>query len=189
MAVSAVGLAVALAVAGCGGDDPAEGVADGPCPGESGFGARIPGADEPLDLCVPDDSVWTIFTHDGWYDVTVNTTAPDGTAYEFRMMFPHHTNSPKLNVTGNLAEARADQYGAWFYYREIAAGGGPVESFNVQSGSFRLGFSDGKVVAGQFERIELGLQDAGTEEPLGTQTVLEGFFSLLTDEPGPRTTD
>jgi hypothetical protein len=180
--------AVACLAAGCGENEP-QAVVDGPCPGESGFGAIVAGGDEPLEACIPDDSILTVFTYDGWYDVTAIMAAADGTVYEFSMMFPHHATNRNLNVTDDLAEARADPNGAWFYYRETRRGNGDIHSFNIPSGSFWLGFSDGTRVACLLENIELQMETVGDHEPAGTRTVLDGFFTLLTDEQETRATD
>jgi hypothetical protein len=161
-------------------DEP-ENPATGPCPGESGFGARVSGSDDEVDVCVPDDSVLTVFTYDGWYDVTANWIGPDGSEYEFRTLFPHHSNPRPLNVTDNLAEARADPSGAWFFYRETPPEGDALESVDVVSGAFQLGYSDTKVVAGAFSSIRLEMKLSDTDEPAGTRTIMEGFFSILTD--------
>lgn len=139
------------------------------------------GSEDEVDVCVPDDSVLTVFTYDGWYDVTAHWIGPDGSQYEFRTLFPHHSSPRPLNVTGDLASARADPSGAWFFYRETPAGGDAVESFRVASGAFQLGYSDTKVVAGAFTNIRLEMELGDTGEPAGTRTILEGFFSLLTD--------
>jgi hypothetical protein len=179
------GILLILSLA-CGVNDLPEGVADGPCPGESGFGARVAGADEQVDVCVHDSSVVTVFTADGWYDVTARMTASDGTVYEFFLLFPHHTSSRALNVTGNLAEARSDQNGAWFHYVETPPGGPALESIVVSPGTFRLGYSDTDVVAGLFEGLGLEMQTVDGGDPSGTRTVVEGFYSILTDVKEPR---
>jgi hypothetical protein len=159
----------------------------GPCPGEAGFGARVAVAEGPVDVCAPDDSVATVFTLDGWYDATARATDENGTVYEFRMVFPHRPSARALNITGNLAEARADPDGAWFSYRELPQAGGGVESVLVRSGSFRLGYSDTEVVAGLFEGVELEMVSLDSGEAAGSRTIVEGFFSILTDEmPGDR---
>lgn len=177
--------ALALGLAGCSDDSPEQGIAEGPCPGEAGFGARVSVDDGPIDVCVPDDEVWTVLTSDGWYDVTVDMIAGDGTVYSFHLAFPNHDTSRALNVTGDLAEARADPNGAWFYYREDPEGSSGIESAGVVSGSFRLGFSDGTVVAGRFEQLELEMQTVVTRDAAGTRMVLEGFFSILVDAESP----
>jgi len=172
-------LAILLVIA-CG-EDPFNGVADGPCPGESGFGARIDGEDGPVDVCVADDSVVTVFTTMGWYDVTARSTASDGTTYEFAMLFPHHSTSRKLNLTGDLLEARADANGVWFRYVEIPPEGPALESTAVTGGTFSLGYSDTEVVAGLFANVVLEMTVTGESEAGGTRSLPEGFFSILTD--------
>ena len=169
-----------LFLAACGDNSP-KGVADGPCPGESGFGARLESEDGQVDVCVTDDSVATVFTNQGWYDVTARMTGSDGTVYEFLMMFPHHTSSRKLNLTGDLTEARADVNGAWFRFVEIPPEGPAIESTTVTAGTFRLGYSDTEVVAGLFEDVVLEMTVSGQAVSAGTQSVPEGFFSILTD--------
>ena len=83
------GILLILSLA-CGVNDTQDGLAQGPCPGESGFGARVAGSDEQVDVCVHDNTVVTVFTTDGWYDVTASMTASDGTLYEFFLLFPHY---------------------------------------------------------------------------------------------------
>jgi hypothetical protein len=177
----AVFFVISLVLAGCGVNDPPEDVADGPCPGESGFGARLASPDGYVDVCVADDSVVTVFTEEGWYRVEARMTGGDGTVYRFSMLFPHHTTSRKLNITGNLAEARADANGAWFQYRETPPDEPATESTAVTAGTFRLGYSDTEVVAGMFENLILEMEVSDLGEPAGTQAVAKGFFSILTD--------
>jgi len=165
----------------CGENDTSGELSSGPCPGESGFGARVTGDDASVDACVSDETVVTVFTNEGWYDVSAHATGTDGTLYEFYLLFPHHSSSRALNVTSNLAAARADADGAWFYYRETPPDGETVESVALTPGPFRLGYSDTDVVAGMFEGIGLVLETADSGEPAGTRTVSEGFFSVLTD--------
>lgn len=165
----------------CGHNDSPNGIADGPCPGESGFGARLEGVEGRVDVCVPDDSVLTVFTGDGWYDVDARMTGSDGIIYRFSMLFPHHTSSRKLNLTGDPAAARADANGAWLRYVEIPREGTPIQSIAVTAGSFRLGYSDTEVVAGLFENVELQMATLGEGTSAGTRRVPEGFFSILTD--------
>jgi hypothetical protein len=173
-------LLVAAGVVACGENSP-EGVADGPCPGQSGFGARLESEDGTVDVCVADDSVATVFTERGWYDVTARMTESDGTVYHFAMLFPHHTSSRKLNLTGDLAEARADANGAWFRLVEIPPQGPAIESTAVTGGTFQLGYSDTEVVAGLFADVVLEMTISGQDSTLGTRLVPEGFFSVLTD--------
>ena len=173
----------------CGRNDVPNGVADGPCPGESGFGARVDGADGPVDVCVPDDSVLTVFTGDGWYDVEASMTGSDGTLRRFSMMFPHHATSRKLNLTGDPNEARSDANGVWFHYSETPPEGPAVESSAVTAGTFRLGYSDTEVVAGMFEDVVLRMEVSGEGTPAGTQSVSEGFFSIMTDTQVPSVTN
>jgi hypothetical protein len=173
-------LCAALFLAACGNQSP-QGIDDGPCPGESGFGARVENSEENVDVCVADDSVLTVFTYQGWYDVTARQTASDGTVYEFSMMFPHHSSSRKLNPTGNLAQARADANGAWFRMVVIPAEGPTTVSTAVAAGTFHLGYSDTEVVAGLFENLKLEMEVYGEGESAGTRMVPEGFFSILTD--------
>ena len=173
-------LCSALILAACGNRSP-QGIDDGPCPGESGFGARVENSEANVDVCVADDSVLTVFTYQGWYDVTARQTASDGTVYEFSMMFPHHSTSRKLNLTGDLAEARADANGAWFRMAVIPADGPATVSTAVAAGTFHLGYSDTEVVAGLFENLKLEMEVYGEGESAGTQMVPEGFFSILTD--------
>ena len=171
---------VVLIITACGENSP-KGVVDGPCPGESGFGARLESKDGRVDVCVADDSVATVFTHLGWYDVSARMTGPDGTVYEFLMMFPHHNSSRKLNLTGDLTEARADANGAWFRFIENPPEGPALESTAVAAGTFRLGYSDTEVVAGLFENVVLEMTVSGQAVSAGTQSVPEGFFSIMTD--------
>jgi hypothetical protein len=173
-------LLAAMLPAACGENSPEDPV-DGPCPGESGFGARVEGADNPVDVCVADDSVLTVFTYQGWYDVTARKTTSDGTLYEFSMMFPHHPTSRKLNVTGDLAQARADMNGAWFHLAVTPPDGPAAASVAVVAGTFRLGYSDTEAVAGMFENLKLEMALADGGESAGVQQVPEGFFSILTD--------
>lgn len=172
---------VALLLAACGGSESPQGIDDGPCPGESGFGARVEYSEENVDICVADDYVRTVFTYQGWYEVDVSQEAPDGTVYEFSMIFPHHSSSRKLNLTGDLVQARSDPNGAWIRTVVIPAEGPVVRSTSIVSGTFRLGYSDTRVVAGLFENLELDMEFDGTEAAAGTQLVPEGFFSILTD--------
>ena len=165
----------------CGTNGPPLLPALGPCPGESGFGARLAGAEHAVDVCVPDDSVTTVFTFTGWYDVSVTHTGDDGTVYEFNMMFPHHDSSRKLHVTGNLADARADANGAWLKYIESPANGPAIESVAVYGGTFRLGYSDTDVVAGLLEDIVMEMRFSDSGDTADTRTLSEGFFSILTD--------
>jgi hypothetical protein len=141
-----------------------------------------------VDVCVPDDSVLTVFTGDGWYEVDASMTGSDGIEYRFSMLFPHHTSSRKLNLTGDPAAARADANGAWFRYVEIPASGAPIQSAAVTAGSFRLGYSDTEVVAGLFENVQLQMETVDGGESAGTRNVPEGFFSILTDIAEPTTT-
>jgi hypothetical protein len=171
---------VALLAAACGENLPDEPV-DGPCPGQSGFGARVEGAESPVDVCVADDSVVTVFTYQGWYDVKAQKTTSDGTFYQFSMMFPHHSTSRKLNVTGDLAQARADMNGAWFQMVVTPPDAPSAASVAVVDGTFRLGYSDTEAVAGLFENLKLEMEFAGDGESAGVQQVPEGFFSILTD--------
>jgi hypothetical protein len=175
------GLILAILIIVACGDNSPQDVVDGPCPGESGFGARLESEDGLVDVCVADDSVATFFTHLGWYDVTARMTAPDGTVYEFSMMFPHHTSSRKLNLTGDLTEAKADANGAWFRFIENPPEGPALESTAVAAGTFHLGYSDTDVVAGLFENVVLEMVVSGQAVSAGTQSVPEGFFSVLTD--------
>jgi len=179
---------MAILAASCGEDTSQNQIASGPCPGEAGFGARLAAADGPVDVCVPDESVATVFTFDGWYNATARMKGDDGTVYEFQMMFPHRPTSRKLHITGNLAEALADPDGAWFYYLETPDSGDAIESALVTSGTFRLGYSDTKVVAGLFEGVELEMEAADSREPAGKRMVVEGFFSILTDESSANAT-
>jgi hypothetical protein len=165
----------------CGTNGPPLLPTSGPCPGESGFGARLSGAESDVDVCVPDDSVMTVFTFTGWYDVSVRHTGDDGTVYQFNMMFPHHDSSRKLNVTGNLADARADANGAWLNYIEQPPDGPAIESATVSGGTFRLGYSDTEVVAGLLAGIVMDMQFSDSGDAAGTRTLSEGFFSILTD--------
>ena len=171
---------VAVCVAACG-NNPSNEVADGPCPGESGFGARIEGSEGPIDVCVTDDSVTTVFTERGWYDVTARMTESEGTVYEFYLLFPHHATARKLNLTGNLAEAIGDANGAWFHFVEIPPGGPALESTAVTAGTFRLGYSDTEVVAGSFEDIVLEMSVSGLDSVAGARRLPLGFLSVLTD--------
>ena len=171
---------LALAPA-CGTNGPPLLPTKGPCPGESGFGARLAGAENDVDVCVPDDSVMTIFTFTGWYDVSVVHTGDDGTVYEFNLMFPHHDSSRKLIVTGNLADARADANGAWLKDLEHPANGPAIESAAVSGGTFHLGYSDTEVVAGLLADIVMDMRFSESGDAAGTRTLSEGFFSILTD--------
>ena len=172
----------------CSEKSPVDNVASGPCPGESGFGARLAGqaglaeAGDQVDICVHDDSVRTVFNSFGRYDVTARMTGDDGTVYEFQMMFPHRSSARALNLTGNLAEALADSEGAWFYFRDTPEGDSGVESVAVIAGTFHLGYSDTKVVAGMFSHVELEMETVNSDRGAGTRTIVEGFFSILTDE-------
>jgi hypothetical protein len=183
-------LTIALWTA-CSEQSPVDGKASGPCPGESGFGARLAGqaeARDQVDICVHDDSVLTVFNSFGRYDVTARMTGDDGTIYEFQMMFPHRSSARALHLTGNLAEALADPDGAWFYYRDTPDGDSGVESVAVTAGTFHLGYSDTKVVAGMFSHVELELETVNSDRGAGTRTIVEGFFSILTDEDQSNTT-
>jgi hypothetical protein len=176
-----IGLLIAvLQLTACGERSP-QGTVDGPCPGESGFGARVESAESEVDVCVADDSVLTVFTYQGWYDVTASETTSDGTLYQFSMMFPHHSRSRKLNLTGSLADARADINGVWFRMMVKPIEGPVTISSGVVAGTFHLGYSDTEVVAGLFENLELDMVVYGQGESAGTQLVPEGFFSILTD--------
>jgi hypothetical protein len=180
-------LTIALWTA-CSEKSPVDNKASGPCPGESGFGARLAGqagqavAGDQVDICVPDDSVRTVFNSLGRYDVTARMTGDDGTIYEFQMVFPHRSSARALNLTGNFAEALADPDGAWFYYRDTPDGDSGVESIAVIAGTFHLGYSDTKVVAGMFSHVELEVETVNSDRGAGTRTIVEGFFSILTDE-------
>lgn len=171
---------VAVCIAACG-DNPSNGEADGPCPGESGFGARIEGSEGPVDVCVTDDSVTTVFTERGWYDVTARVTESEGTIYEFSLLFPHHNTARKLNLTGDLAEATGDANGVWFHLAEIPPTGQALESSAITAGTFRLGYSDTEVVAGWFEDVVLEMSVSGLDSVVDTRRVPEGFLSVLTD--------
>jgi hypothetical protein len=152
------------------------------CAGESGVGARLTGRAAPVDICVPDNVVVTSFTEQNRYDVTARVTGSDRTVFEIQMRFPHKTNFPsQLNLTGNFSHAEGDPDGVWFSYKEFPPEGDAVESSAVTGGTFTLSFSDTEVAAGTFQGIVLDIQIEGTNDPAGSRTIPEGFFSISTD--------
>lgn len=171
-----------LLFAACGDDSNPTDAKENLCAGESGLGARVTGRAAPVDICVPDGVVVTTYTAQNRYDVTARITGSDRTVYEIQMWFPHRPDLPKvLNLTGIFAEAEADPDGVWFFYKESPPDGDPIESVAVTGGLFTLSFSDTEVTAGTFRDVELDMQIVNTNNPAGSRSIPEGFFSISTD--------
>jgi len=171
----------ALIALGCGKEEDPVNPSNRLCQGEAGFGARVVGRAEPVDVCLDDADVTTLYTVvPGRYYVTARSTQ-GGTTFELQMTFNESGTQASLTPTGVPSDVDTQPDAVWIYYAEIPAQGSAIESDAVTGGVFTLGFGDDTAVAGQFSSITLDMIDRATSLKVGERIISEGFFSLLTD--------
>ncbi len=172
-------LCLVVLSAGCGND---RGPADPGklCPMGAGFGARIAGMPNGVDMCVADDRVTTLLDNGspGRYDLAAVFTTADSITIEFDISFFSHTDLPQsLVITNDPNLPGADD--VWCFYRETLPGTYDYASLSI-SGNFTLTFSDPTVVVATFSSLQVSLEDAGGT-PAGSRMISEGFLALTPD--------
>jgi hypothetical protein len=171
-----------LLLAACGEDGNSVDPNDRLCNGETGFGLLIEGRAQPIEFCVDDSDVSVVLTSLNHYDVHEQVTTPEADAV-VRMVFAVQDFPVSLRVTSDLSETVTDPGVVWLYYREIPAGGDPIESFAVDQGEFTLSFVDEDVAAGVLSAVLFDMRDFTTGDPVGQRSFAEGVFSISTKEP------
>ena len=149
------------------------------CNSGSGFGARIEGTPEPVEMCVPDALVSTTFGATGpdRYDITAQYRTPDGIDILIEISFLRQPLTPlDLSVNGNRAASFGDPGAVWFHYRESKR---DYTYLSVAvTGDFRLSINDSGIAAAWFMNITLELEDEFGSRA-GTRTISEGFISVI----------
>ena len=167
----------------CGGNDDGVQPTDRLCNGEAGLGARIEGRSSPVDLCLNDADVSVLLTSANRYDIAGQARLP-GVTLQIRMVFALRADAPvSLSPVSTLDQAIADADAVWIRYVEIPDRGDAIESSAVAGGSFRLTFSDDKILAGTLENITFTMRNVTSGDEVGTRRVSEGFFSLSVKNP------
>jgi hypothetical protein len=178
-------LALALVMAGlvaCSDNNPAE-PNDRLCNVDTGLGAEILGRSGPLEFCLDDGDVSVLLTTSNRYDISGQLSTSAG-VFQIRMVFALRADAPvSLTPVSTVGEATASPDNVWIYYNEAPDGVDPIESAGVSGGSFRLTFSDDKVVTGTMKNVSFPMRDVSTGDPVGTRAISEGFFSLSVKSP------
>jgi hypothetical protein len=170
-------------VASCGGEDNGAQPTDRLCNGEAGLAAHIEGRSSPIDVCLNDADVSVLLTSSSRYDIAAQAKLP-GVTVQIRMVFSVRPDAPvSLSPVSTLDEAIADADAVWIWYEEIPDRGDAIESSTVAGGSFRLTFSDDKILAGTIKDIALTMRNVTSGDEVGTRRVSEGFFSLSVKNP------
>jgi hypothetical protein len=152
------------------------------CAYGAGVGARISGAPNPVELCVPNDETTATYTDppDDRYDLTA-TGVIDTIEVTIEISFRLQNNQIlNLRITSDRADAFADPSVAWFSYREVKPGVYDYSTRSV-SGDFRLTVSDSHVATGTFTNLTIELEETTSGIAAGTRMISEGFFSVTPD--------
>jgi len=167
----------------CGKDNPSDPAA-ALCGGNSGFGARVIGRADPVDVCVSDDKATTLLTVDDNYSVHAVMTA-GGVTFDFELLFHHRDDAPVvMTLHDDLGAALADEFGVYIHYQETPTQGEALESYQVTGGTFTLGFTTGdrSVVTATMSNVTLRMRTTGSNpEDRGTRSIEKGFLSLSID--------
>lgn len=148
------------------------------CGGEAGLAMRISGPASPVEFCLDDADVATVFTSANRYDIRA-TRVIGSVTYDVQIVFAHSDDWPvNLSVSGDLSAALADPGIAWVFYQEIPSSGDAIESTVAGGGPFRLTFSDGNVAVATFSGIDLQMATAADGTPAGSRRIETGFLSL-----------
>jgi hypothetical protein len=175
--------ALLLLFPACGKDNPSDPGA-ALCGGDSGFGARVIGRADPVDVCVADDKVTTFLTIEDNYSVHAAMTA-GGVTFDFELLFHHRDDFPvAMTLHDDIGAALADEFGVYILYQETPAQGEALESYQVTGGTFNLGFtqSDRSVVTAEMNNVTLRMRTTGSNpEDRGTRSIEKGFLTLNVD--------
>jgi len=172
-----------LLIVSCGGKDDGVQPTDRLCNGEAGLGARIEGRSSPVDVCLNDADVSVLLTSSNRYDIAGQAKLP-GVTVQIRMVFSVRPDAPvSLSPVSTLDEAIADANAVWIWYEEIPDRGDAIESSAVAGGSFRLTFSDDRILAGTIKDVTFTMRNVTNGDAAGTRLLREGFFSLSVKNP------
>ena len=153
------------------------------CNSGSGFGARIDGAPEPVEMCVSDANAVTTFgdmAPDRYY-IAADFTAEDGRTISVEISFVLQPLTPaSLQLRTNIDAAFLDPTSVWFQYREYKDSEFDYQSVGVL-GDFRVSVNDDMVAAAWFGNMTIDLEDIDGND-VGSRTISEGFVSVLPDE-------
>jgi hypothetical protein len=152
------------------------------CAHGAGVAARISGAPDPIELCVPNDETTATYTAppDDRYDLTA-TGVIDTIEVTIEISFQLQNNQIRnLRITSDGADALADPSAAWFSYREVKPGVYDYSTRSV-SGDFRLTVSDSNVATGTFTNLTIELEETISGVAAGSRMISEGFFSVTPD--------
>jgi hypothetical protein len=174
--------ALVLALGACGDDDNPVNPADRVCGAESGFGARMQGTANPVDVCVSNDKASVVFTAENRYLITAIMSKGD-VIYQFDFEVPHRDDTPVvLTLYSDRGVAAVDPSGVWLRYQEAPDGETAVESFEITGGTFTLSFSATDVMTATFSDVTMRIQtQEGTPQDRGTRGIEKGFMSLSVD--------
>jgi hypothetical protein len=169
---------------GCGNDD-ANGVnpEDKLCRGQSGFGARIAGGTESIEMCVPDQATLAYYVPIGdeaRYEIRASFTTGGLTIEILVHFYVQPTYPMTLSLTANAAQADSDPGSVWFYYEETKDGDYDYVGVSV-TGVFTVTFNDPSIAVASFSGLEIQLEDNSTGDPAGVRTISEGYVNVSAD--------
>lgn len=173
-----------IGLAGCGDDSDGVNPEDQLCRGEAGFGARIAGGAEPVEMCVPDQATFAYYIPIGGgqarYEIAANFTTGGVTIEILVHFYVQPTYPMTLTLTANAAQADSDPGSVWFYYQETKEGGYDYVGVSV-TGVFTVTFNDDSIAVAYFSGLEIVLEDNSTGDPAGVRTISEGFVNVSED--------
>jgi len=153
------------------------------CGGSSGFGARVVGRSEPVDICVSDRDASVVITTGDHYSVNVTKVTSEAT-FDFYVVFPViGQEAPEiLTFHDDLGAALVDPLGVYLYYQETPKQGDPIESVQITDGTFTLSFSAGDILTATMNGVTMKMKTTGSSpQDAGTRTIEKGFMSLGVD--------
>jgi len=147
----------------------------------TGFGARIVGLPETLDMCVSDDSTVVDYIHLPSGDTKYLIAADfenDSLSIQIQIgFFLQGTYPVDLRMTADRDSADADPGMAWFYYREAKLGAYDYVDSTV-TGNFNLAFNDTMFVVGSFAGVGLTLDGIPGVRLAAVRGISEGYVSV-----------